>query len=193
MDNTLPYRIQNDCSTWTEESDVDQYQNLIIAAIDGSLAIPEAAHRMTDLIADHAERDKQEIDLNDEDRPYPLDIEVVGVAIGSAASSFPPLHSAHERLVCLLQAFTSAPRRRVPNPVLDRNMNLRPAMRAVEHLVDKRPVIFLWENLDRMHLGETYKWLAEDGKDSSINRCIMSSMLTYRDRPIHMDRCRKVR
>jgi len=165
MDDILPYRIQKDCYTWIEESDIDQYQKLIVATLDGSLTIPEAARQITDLVADLAERDKQEIDLSNENRPYPSDAEVVGVAIGSAASSFPPSHSAHERLVCLLQASTSAPRRQIPDPVLDRDLNLRPAMRVVEHLIDKRPVIFLWEDLDRMHLGETYKWIAEDGED----------------------------
>ena len=160
MDDQLPYRIRADCYTLGEESEIDPYYEAVVACVEGTLSPIDAAERITAILADQARQSKADIDSNQKNQPYVVNTDLVAVVIGSASSSFAPESLANERL----RSFACVRPRQVLNPILDRNLELRPALKDLDHLIDTRPHMTLWENLDKLHLVENLGVLAEIGK-----------------------------
>lgn len=169
MDDQLPYRIRADCYTFGEESEIDPYSEVVVACVEGTLNPVDAAEKITAIVADQASQSKADIDLHQKDQPYVVNTDLVAAVIGSASSSFAPSSLAHERLLLLLRSFPSVQPRQVPNPNLDCNLEIRPALKDFGHLIDTRPHMILWENLEKLHLVENLGVLAEVGKRNKEN------------------------
>lgn len=162
MDQVLPYKILEDCIYEAEEEDIVVYQDLVLATAEGRLDITTAASQITESIYDDALRAKQDIDSNNKDQTYPLHINLLAQVIGSAASSYPPSHPAHDRLIGLLDAFTAVqPKREVPNPLVDREGNLHDTYAGQEDVLNTRPTIVLWESIKQLELGANLELLAD--------------------------------
>ncbi|KAH0272720.1 hypothetical protein KCU91_g6486, partial [Aureobasidium melanogenum] len=172
MEDQLPYRIQADCYTFGEENEIDPYYEAVVACAEGNLNPLDAAEKITAVLADQALQSKEDIDLHQKDQPYVVNTDLVAAVIGSA-SSFPPSSLAHQRLLELLQSFPSVKPRQVPNSNLNQNLEIRPALKDFGHLIDTRPQITLWENLDKLHFAENFATLAEIGQThwTGVEKC----------------------
>lgn len=151
MDDVLPYRILDDCSSWADDEKLEPYQSLIAASIAGELSPLAAAEQLTDLVAANGPTADKWTD-------------VVSAAIASAASSFPPCHVAHDTLYRVLDSLTSvSPKRQIRNSVLDNNGEVKSIYEGLEYLLDTRPFIPLWEGFGRLQWPSAVEWLAENG------------------------------
>lgn len=69
-EDQLPYRVRVDCYTFGEESEIDPYYEAVVACAEGNLSQPDAAERITAILADQALQSKEDIDLHQKNKPY---------------------------------------------------------------------------------------------------------------------------
>lgn len=160
LDHKLPYTFHEDAYWAAEDEDIDPLADLVVACAEGHLSPFAAAQKITNTIASQAWKNKTEVDLNGEDRPYSNHITLVAVLIGSCISAFPPQSVVHDRLFTLIKRFLEVEKRQIPNELLNRAGKPR-----CEDFgsIDLRSVIPLWEDLQRLSFSSSCEWLAEIG------------------------------
>ncbi|KAH0165522.1 nucleotide-diphospho-sugar transferase, partial [Aureobasidium melanogenum] len=160
MDHKLPYTYHEDAYWAAEDEEIDLFADLVVACAEGHLSPLAAAQKITDTLASEAWKNKAEIDLKNEDRPYSNHATLVAVLIGSCISAFSPHSVVHDRLFKMIKNLVRVERRQIPNELLNRTGKVR-----CENYrsLDLRPVVPLWEDLRRLSFSSSCEWLAEIG------------------------------
>lgn len=160
MDHKLPYTLHEDAYWAAEDEEIDLFADLVVACAEGHLSPFAAAQKITNTLASEAWKNKAEVDLKNEDRPYSNHATLVAVLIGSCTSAFPPHSVVHDRLFEMIRNFLRVERQQIPNELLDRIGEVR-----CENYksLDLRPVVPLWEDLRRLSFSTSCEWLAEIG------------------------------
>ncbi|CAD0096711.1 unnamed protein product [Aureobasidium vineae] len=170
MDHKLPYIFQEDAHWAAEPEEIDIYAKLVVACAENHLSPLAAAQEITDILAREAWKNKAEIDLHDEDRPYNTNTALVAVSIGSCVSSFPPHSVVHERLFNMIRSFIKVEKRSIPNIMLDRTGKFRYGDH--DALEESRPTVLLWENLSPLSFSSSCEWLADVGETwTGVEKC----------------------
>lgn len=121
-----------------------------------------AARQITNILVDQGAKIKAEIDSSGTNKLYPRIADIVGMAIASTGSSYPP--SVQERIFQLLDAFVSlGPIGKIPNQLVLPNGEFGgdPDLKDV---LNSRPFKPLWESLEVLNLANLCQWLADLGK-----------------------------
>ncbi|CAD0113345.1 unnamed protein product [Aureobasidium uvarum] len=170
MDHKLPYIFQEDAYWAAEPDEMSLYANLVVACAENHLSPFAAAQEITDTLAHEAWKNKDEIDLHNEDRPYNTNTALVAVLICSCISSFPPHSIVHERLFNMIRSFVKVEKRPIPNSMLDRTGKFRYGDH--DALEESRPTVLLWEDLSPLSFSSSCEWLADIGETwTGVEKC----------------------
>ncbi|KAI7184669.1 hypothetical protein KC363_g7602 [Hortaea werneckii] len=163
MDRVLPYRMLDDCQHETENDEIREYEEVFVALVEGRIDVTAAAQQITNTVYDQVMRRRRLSDTANESQTYPTNISLVSIGIGSMASSFPPSHAAHLKLLDLLKAFmTLEPKLRLPNPIVDNSGNILPSHVGLVDESQAKPIL-LWISFDELLFEVHLPQLAHDG------------------------------